>query len=97
MATPRTSQAASAPAVTLHPENLHIELSQLIVCKHHHQPRIPLDRVKRILERAAKDAGKRVESKDNALMREHLERATGLSIAQLAELSKRWPVCRYDD
>jgi len=47
-----------------------------------------LDAVRLEIERLAKYAGTQAESKDRARLREHLESATGLGIAELAELTK---------
>ena len=52
---------------------------------------MPLDTVRFEIGRLAHDAGTAEESKDRARLREHLESATGMSIAELAELTKRWP------
>ena len=52
---------------------------------------MPLNRVRFVIERLVADADTPAEWKDNARLREHLERATGLSIAELADLTKRWP------
>ena len=74
------------------PENLHIAASQRIVGSHNNQTRMPLETVRFVIERLVDRAGTPGEPKDDAHLREHLERATGLSIAELAELTKRWPV-----
>jgi len=49
------------------------------------------DMVRFEIGRLATDAGTPMESKDRARLREHLEAATGLTIAELAESTKRWP------
>jgi hypothetical protein len=73
------------------PENLHIAVSQRIVGLHNNNRRMTLDAVRFEIERLAGDAGRRMESKDRARLREHLESATGVTIGELAELTKRWP------
>ena len=73
------------------PENVHIAVSQRIVGLHNNQRLMALDTVRFEIGRLAHDAGTAMESKDRARLREHLESATGLSIAELAELTKRWP------
>jgi hypothetical protein len=73
------------------PANLHIAVSQRIVGLHNNQRLMPLDTVRLEIERLVRDAGTAMESKDRARLREHLESATGLPIAELSELTKRWP------
>ena len=73
------------------PESLHIAITQRIVGLHNNQRLMKLDMVRFEIGRLATDAGTPMESKDRVRLREHLEEATGLSIAQLAELTKRWP------
>jgi hypothetical protein len=73
------------------PENLHIAAIQRIVGLHNNHRLMTLDSVRLEIERLAKYAGTQAESKDRARLREHLESATGLSIADLGELTKRWP------
>jgi len=73
------------------PENLHIAAIQRIVGKHHNQLRMPLATVRSVLDRALDDAGTPMESKDNARMREHLERDLGLSLTEIVELTRQWP------
>ena len=73
------------------PANLHIAVSQRIVGLHNNQRLMPLDTVRFEIGRLAHDAGSAMESKDRARLREHLESATGLSIAELADLTQRWP------
>jgi hypothetical protein len=65
--------------------SLHIAVSQRIVGLHNYNSRMSLDTVRDEIERLARDAGTEMESKDRAHLREHLERATGLTIAELAE------------
>jgi mannitol-1-phosphate/altronate dehydrogenase len=50
-----------------------------------------LDAVRDEIQRLARDAGTEMESRDRAHLREHLEHATGLKIAELAEVTKQWP------
>ena len=73
------------------PENLHIAAVQRIVGKHHNQLRIPLKTVRFVLEKALSEAGDPGAARDNVLMREQLERDIGLRLAEIVELSKRWP------
>ena len=73
------------------PANLHIAVSQRIVGLHNNQRLVSLDTVRFEIARLVHDAGSAMESKDRARLREHLESATGLSIAELVELTKRWP------
>ena len=73
------------------PENLHVAVSQRIVGLHNNQRLMSLDTVRFEIERLVTDAGTAIESKDRARLREQLESATGLSIAELADLTKRWP------
>ena len=58
---------------------------------HCNDNRMPLNRVRLVMERLVTEAGTLAEWKDNARLREHLERATGLSIAELAKLTRKWP------
>lgn len=60
-------------------ESLHIAAIRGIVGRHHNQP-MPLVTVRSVLDRALDDAGTPMESKDNARLREHLERELGLSL-----------------
>jgi len=73
------------------PENLHIAAIQRIVGKHRNNLRMPLENVRYWINRALEDNAGTAESKDLARMRDQLEHATGLSIAELADLTKRWP------
>ena len=84
----RKPPAGTGPAPA---ENLHIAAIQRIVGKHRNNLRMPLESVRYWINRALEDSGGTAESKDLARMRAQLERATGLSIAQLADLTKRWP------
>jgi len=81
-----TALKAAAPA-----ENLHIAAVQRIVGKHRNNLRMPLRDVRYWLERAVGDTGSSMESKDLARMRSQLERDVGLGLAEIVELSKRWP------
>jgi hypothetical protein len=82
----RPASKAAAPA-----ENMHIAAVQRIVGLHNNQRLMKLDMVRFEIGRLATDAGTPMESKDRARLREHLEAATGLTIAELAESTKRWP------
>ena len=73
------------------PANLHIAAIQRIVGLHNNQRLMTLDAVRLEIERLALYAGTEAESKDRARLREHLESATGLGIAELAEVVKEWP------
>jgi hypothetical protein len=73
-------------------ENLHIAAIQRIVGKHKNNLRMPLKDVRYWLERAISDPGGTVESKYLARMRAQLERDLGLGLAEIVDLSKRWPV-----
>ena len=73
------------------PKNLHVAAVQRIVGLHNNHRLMTLDSVRLEIERLAKYAGTQAESKDRARLREHLESATGLSITNLAELTKHWP------
>ena len=88
---PRRPIAGSKAGETSTPENLHIAVSQRIVGLHNNNRRMTLDAVRFQIERLAGDAGTPMELKERARLREHLESATGVSIAVLAELTKRWP------
>ena len=72
-------------------KDLHIAAIQRIVGKHHNQLRMPLKTVRFVLDKALLQAHKPGESSDNLRMREQLERDIGLSLAEIVELSKRWP------
>ena len=72
-------------------KNVLIAAVQRIVGLHNNHRLMTLDAVRLEVERLAKYAGTQAESKDRARLREHLESATGLSIANLAELTKHWP------
>ena len=73
------------------PENLHISAIQRIVGLHNNHRLMTLDSVRLEIERLVKYEGTEAQSKDRARLREHLESATGLSIVELAALTKRWP------
>ena len=73
------------------PANLHIAAVQRIVGLHNNHRLMTLDAVRLEIERLTKYAGTPAEAKDRVRLREHLESATGLSIAELTELTKRWP------
>ena len=85
------SKKPPARKSTAPPENLHIAAIQRIVGKHRNNLRMPLGDVRYWLERALVDKGGTMESKDLVRMREQLERDIGLSLAEIVELSKRWP------
>ena len=80
-----------APKTPASPESLHIAVVQRIVGKHHNQLRMPLKTVRFVLDKALSEAGSTLESRDDLRMREQLERDIGLSLAEIVELSKRWP------
>ena len=85
------SKKPPARKSTAPPENLHIAAIQRIVGKHHNQLRMPLKTVRFVLDKGLRQAGEPGESSDNLRMREQLERDIGLSLAEIGELSKRWP------
>ena len=82
-------QGGKPPAAL--PEDLHRAVCQRIVGSHMNDRRMPLDRVGYVIDRLAEHTYTAAETKDNARLREHLERATGLTISELAHLAKRWP------
>ena len=69
----------------------YIATIQRIVGEHHNHLRMPLETVRFVLEKALHEKGSAVESQDDIRMGEQLERNTGLSLAEIVELSKRWP------
>ena len=87
MAARKTKGGSGGPS----PETLHIAVTQRIVGKHHNQLRMPLKTVRFVLDKALREAGTTIESRDDVRMREQLERDIGLSLAEIVELSKRWP------
>ena len=52
---------------------------------------MPLKTVRFVLEKALSEAGDPDAARDDVLMREQLERDIGLSLAEIVELSKKWP------
>ena len=87
MPSKKTPANKSAPPF----ENLHIAAIQRIVGTHRNNLRMPLKDVRFWLERAISDTAGTVESKYLTRMRAQLERDIGLSLAEIVELSKRWP------
>ena len=70
---------------------LHIAISQRTVAKHLHMPGI-IEATRDEIADLAERAERKVESGTGWRMQTQLERATGLTIAQLVEHTKRWPI-----
>ena len=70
---------------------LYIATIQRIVGQHHNPLHMPLQTVRFVLEKALRDAGTALESREDLRMREQLEHDTGLSLPEIVELSERWP------
>jgi hypothetical protein len=72
-------------------EELHIAVSQRIVRLHCNDDAMSLAAVRAEIERCAERAATAAERKDCAVFAHHLKQATGLSIEDMAEVTKRWP------
>jgi hypothetical protein len=68
---------------------LHITASLRIVAKHKHMPGIPIDLAHDIIQTLAKA---KTRTRDDERLIEDLEARTSLSIAELAKLTKEWPL-----
>lgn len=70
---------------------LHIATSLRIVRKHRNTRSIEVAGARDVIKRAALAAAHESETKAERAMREELEGATGISIAQLAAIAEYWP------
>ena len=66
---------------------LHIATSLRIVAKHKHMPGIPIDQAREIIQDVAK---RKTLTRDDERLIDDLEGRTGVSIAELARLTKEW-------
>jgi hypothetical protein len=72
-------------------KELHIALSCRIVAKHANMRSVSIEAVRKNIARLAHDAGTHAELERDKLLREELERRTGLTINELQQLTKEWP------
>ena len=69
---------------------LHIAISIKIVAKHRNIAGISVAAARDEIQRLATNTANN-DTADDVLLREHLERSTGLSIKSLARLTDLWP------
>jgi len=69
------------------PKPLHIAASLRVIARHKHVPGISLQAAREIIQGAAAAPSL---SREEQSMVDDLERTTGVPLAELAELTKRW-------
>jgi hypothetical protein len=69
---------------------LHITTSQRIVGKHRNMRRISVEATRDCIERLALYAGTDAETREDARLREELEKRTGCSIVKLLAIAADW-------
>jgi hypothetical protein len=70
---------------------LHIAASLKVVAKHRNVPSVSVDEARDAIKRISHDGDTDPGARADALLREHLERSTGMSIGELASLTDLWP------
>jgi hypothetical protein len=70
---------------------LHIAACLRVVAKHKNMPSISVDGARDVIKRLALYGDTDAELKSDVLLREHLHRATGMPLAELAALTDLWP------
>lgn len=70
---------------------MHITLCQKIIAKHRSMRKVSVSAARDDIGRLALYANTHAETREDLALRGHLERATGLPIAQLHELAQSWP------
>jgi hypothetical protein len=70
---------------------LHIAACLKIFAKHRKVPSVTVDEARDAIKRIAHYGDTDPGAKADALLREHLQRSTGMSIDELASLTDLWP------